>query len=88
VSVSSSRLEAEVMAWGEAEGSKAAVSSAICSKKVASRTVKKEKSSDSYVHSVEASGNEEDRSVDVITEGEKNAVLVLVRLAKQEDSPQ
>lgn len=85
MSVSSSSFETEVVAGSEAEGSAAAISSSWCCKKVAGCTVKKEKSSDSYVHSVEAGGNEEDRSVDIITEREENSVLILVRLAEQED---
>jgi hypothetical protein len=70
VSVSGSGFEAEVVTWGETEGSAAAIAALFCGKNVTNSTVKKEHSSDCYVHSVEAGGNEEDRSVDVITEGE------------------
>jgi len=86
VSVSSSGLETEVVARSEAKDCAAAISRIFCGKKVTSCTVQKEQSSDSYVHSVETGGNEEDRSVDVITEREKDAVLILVRLAEEEDS--
>lgn len=86
MSVSGSSLETEVVARGEAEGCAAAIPSTFCGKKMTSCTVKKEQSSDSYVHSVEAGGNEEDGSVDVIAEREKDTVLVLVRLAEEEDS--
>lgn len=70
------------MAWSETKGRSAAVAALFCCKKVADSTVKKEQSSDGYVHSVEAGGKEEDGSVDVITEGEENSVLVLVSLAE------
>jgi hypothetical protein len=85
VSVSGSSLETEVVARSEAKDCAAAISRLFCSKKVTSCTVQKEQSSDSYVHSVEAGGDEEDGAVDVITEGEKDAVLVLVCLAEEED---
>lgn len=82
MSVSGSGFETEVVAWSETKGSSAAIAALFCGKKVTNSTVKKEQSSNRYVHSVEAGGNEEDGSVDVIAEGEKNAVLVLVRLAE------
>lgn len=86
MSVSCSGLEAEVVAWSEGEGRVAATVSTLYGKKVTSCTVKKEESSDGYVHSVETGGDEENRTVDVITEREKNTVLILIRLAEQEDS--
>lgn len=87
MSVSGSSFETEVMAGSEAEDCAAAISGVFRSKKVASCTVQKEESSNSYVHSVEAGSNEEDRSVDIIAEREKDPVLVLIRLAEKEDSP-
>lgn len=41
-----------------------------------------EKSSNSYMHSVETSRNEENRAVNIFTSREFNTVLVLVRLAE------
>jgi hypothetical protein len=86
VSVSGSGLEAEVVTWSEAKDNTAAISCPFYGKKVASCTVKEEQSSDRYVHSVETSSNEKDRSVNIITEREQNTVLILVRLTEQEDS--
>lgn len=45
---------------------------------------RKEQSSDRYVHSVEPGSDEENRTVNVFTSGEFNAVFVLVRLAEKE----
>ena len=53
---------------------------------MADSTVKKEQGTNGYVHSVEAGCQEEDRSVDVISERKKDPVLVLVRLTEQENS--
>jgi hypothetical protein len=62
VSVSGSSFEAEMMARSKAKGCTAAIPSVFSggSKKMTGSTVKKEQSSNGYVHSVEAGGDEKD----------------------------
>ena len=46
--------------------------------------IKKKHRSDGHVHSVETGSNKENRSVNIISEREEYAVLVLVSLAEKE----
>lgn len=85
MSVSSSRFEAEVVTWCKREGGANGGSTCGYGQKMASCTVKKEQRTDCYVHTMKAGCNKENGAINVIAEGEKNSVLILVRLAEKEN---